>query len=117
MRTVLNGFIVSTEPSEKNHVLLTIAKGNGSYTVYYQPPIKEEDATDKAIELTIQHNAILSVMAIEKLIPKEGGDIAREHIQHIKRQMRVHSHCEHCNTPLMTRVLYPCPACRREFIK
>ena len=115
MRTVLNGFHVSTEPADKNHVLLTLSKGN--YKVFYQSPIREEDATDKAIELTIRHNAVLSILTIEKLIPKEGGDIAREHIDHLKRAIGVHSHCEQCGTPVLTRVLYPCPACRREFIK
>ena len=115
MKTVLNGFIVSTEPADRGYVLLTVSKGN--YKIFYSSPIKEEDATDKAIELTVKHNAVLSVLRLEALIPKEGGDIAREHIEHLKRAIGVHSHCEQCGTPVLTRVLYPCPACRKEFIK
>lgn len=115
MKTILNGFYIQTEPAEKNHVLLTITKGD--YKVFYRPPVKEEDATDKAIELTVRHNAVLAIIKIDQLIPKEGGDIAREYIDHIKRAIGVHSHCEKCGTPVLTRVLYPCPVCRREFLK
>lgn len=115
MKTVLNGFLVSTEPANRGYVLLTIAKGD--YKVYYQVPLKEEDVTDTAIELTIKHNAVLSILRLEALIPKEGGDIAKDDIYNLKRAIGVHSHCQRCDTPLLTRVLYPCPVCRKEFIK
>lgn len=115
MRTVLNGFYVETQHAYRGHVYLHLSKG--SYSITPHKAIPEEDVLDHALELIIPHNALLSTIRLEQMIPKEGGDVAREDIKNIKRALRVHSTCHRCGTPVLTRTEYPCPNCRKDLNK